>query len=257
MAKVCRVMNRKNRTSKRNPVALVKRLPLLLAVGLGLASIADAEQGGRGCRVLFLNGPDDAPEKLQLFDGKTSREVELPRMNFSKVYPLPGGALDLRLLPDPVVDPAKVPAGAPSVKVGEDIVDFYLLVTSDPANTVAPVRLQVINAGGDRLKAGQMMWFNLTKVTVGGALGSEKLLIAPGGRLTMNAPASGNQDYLVNLGYRLPDNEQVYPLCETKWRHDPRSRSVAFIFNEAGSRTPRVLVFHDFRAPPPEKRGER
>ena len=64
------------------------------------------------CRILFLDGPEDAPEKLQLFDGAKSCEVDLPRMNFSKVYQLRPGALTLRLLPAPVADPVRIPPGA-------------------------------------------------------------------------------------------------------------------------------------------------
>ena len=174
-------------------------------------------------------------------------------MNFSKVYQLPAGPLELRLLPAPPADPAKLPPGAPTAAVAGDIADFYLLVTSDPANTVAPVRMQVINAGADKLKPGQMLWFNLTRNPVAGTLGSEKLTIQPGTRATLNAPATGNQDYQVNLSFRIPGNERIYPLCETKWRHDPRSRSVVFIITEQGSRSPRVLVFPDYREPPPAK----
>jgi len=58
-------------------------------------------------------------------------------MNFSKVYQLPGGPLNLRLLPSPPDDPTKIPPTAPAVTVAEGIGDFYLLVTSDVANTVA------------------------------------------------------------------------------------------------------------------------
>ena len=107
------------------------------------------------CRILFLGAPDDAPQKLQLFDGAKCREVDLPRMNFSKVYLLPAGPLNLRLLPAPPDDPAKVPPGAPGVTVAEDVNDFYLLVTGDSANPIAPVRMQVISAGADKLKLGQ------------------------------------------------------------------------------------------------------
>ena len=53
----------------------------------------------RTCRILFLGAPDKAPEKLQLFDGAASREVELPRMSFSPVYQLRSGAGALALLP--------------------------------------------------------------------------------------------------------------------------------------------------------------
>ncbi|MEI7956445.1 MAG: hypothetical protein WCJ66_14860, partial [Verrucomicrobiota bacterium] len=72
-------------------------------------------------------------------------------------------------------------------------------------------------------------------------------------RVTMEAPAKGNLDYPVNLTFRIPDNEHLYPLCETRWRHDPRSRSVVFINAENGVRTPRVMVFPDYREPPPAK----
>ena len=205
------------------------------------------------CRILFLDGPDNAPEKLQLFDGTKCREVDLPRMNLSKVYPLPAGALRLCLLRTPPEDPAKLPPGAPAVTVSEEVADFYLLVTSDPANPVAPVRMQVINAGSEKLKPGQLLWFNLTKNPVGGTVGSEKLVIQPGSRVTLDPPARGNQDYPVNLAFRMPGKDQLYPLCETKWRHDPRSRSLAFIITENGQRSPRVMVFPDYREPEPEQ----
>ena len=80
------------------------------------------------CRILFLDDPDAAPETLHLFDGTSSREVDLPRMNFSKVYKLRPGALTLRLLPAAVDDPENVPPAAPFVAVSEGVTDFYLLV---------------------------------------------------------------------------------------------------------------------------------
>jgi len=233
----------------------VKFLPYICLFFLApLAAFAQQQKAVKHtCRILFFDGPDAAPEKLQLFDGVASIEVDLPRMNFSKVYPLRSGPLTLCLLPSPLSDATKLPPGAPSVTVAGDVADFYLLVTSDPANTVAPVRMQVINASSDKLRVGQMLWFNLTKNTVGGSVGSEKLVIQPNSRVTMEAPAKGNLDYPVNLTFRIPDNDHLYPLCETRWRHDPRSRSVVFINAENGVRTPRVMVFPDYREPPPAK----
>jgi len=111
------------------------------------------------------------------------------------------------------------------------------------------MRMQVINAGADKLKSGQTLWFNLNKNPVGGTVGTETLKIQPGSRDVLNAPATGNHDYPVKLYFRMPGNEHLYPLCETKWRHDPRSRSVAFIIAENGVRAPRVMVFPDFREP--------
>jgi len=201
----------------------------------------------RTCRILFLEGPDSAPNSLHLFDGTRSQEVELPRLNLSKVYELPVETRSISLLPAPPIDPAKLPPGAPTVSIPESVTHFYLLLTHDPSNQVAPVSMQIINAGMDRLRAGQMLWFNLTDYPVGGRVGSEKLAILPRTSVTLDPPATGANDYPVDLAYQVPGKDEVYPICETKWRHDPRSRSLAFIFAKPGVRTPRVLVFPDYR----------
>jgi hypothetical protein len=107
--------------------------------------------------------------------------------------------------------------------------------------------MQVVNVGMGKLRAGQMLWFNLTEHQVGGRIGSEKLVIQPKSTVTLDPPAVGAKDYPVDLSYRIRGNENLYPICETKWLHDPRSRSLAFVYAKPGTRTPRVLVFPDFR----------
>lgn len=224
----------------------------LLPVLLGLACSWLGAAPERTCRILFLNGPDDAPDTLHLFDGETAQEVDLPRMNFSKVYELRPGALTLALLPAPPAEPQQVPAGAPTVKVPETVTDFYLLLTSDPENKVAPVRANLINANAGRLGRGQMLWFNLTDKLIGGRIGSETLVLKPQSRHVIDPPARGHDNYPVDISYRIAGNDALYPLCETQWLHDPRSRSVAFVFQKPGVRTPRVLVFPDYREAPKE-----
>jgi len=204
---------------------------------------------GRTCRVLFLSAPDNAPAKLQLFDGKASQEVELPQMNLSPVYKLPDGELVIRLLATAPLKPEEVSPDAPKVAIPAAMTDLYLLVSSDPANKIVPVKLQVIDADATKFRPGQMLWFNLTPNSVGGQVGTEQLAMAANSKMIMNAPASRNEDYNVNLSFRIPGNEVLYPLCETKWRHDTRSRSVLFVIPQAGSRSPKVLGFPDFREP--------
>jgi len=222
----------------------------LLALIFALSVLGTTpSMAGRTCRVLFLAAPDNAPEKLQLFDGKASQEVELPQMNLSPVYKLPAGELVIRLLTTAPLKPEEVSPDAPKAAVPESLTDFYLLVSSDPANKIVPVKLQVIDADASKFRPGQMLWFNLTPNSVGGQVGTEQLAMAANSKAIMNAPASKNEDYNVNLSFRMPGNEVLYPLCETKWRHDPRSRSVLFVIPQAGSRSPRVLGFPDFREP--------
>ena len=220
------------------------RFLILFLLAFPLSAIAQ-EKAGRTCRVLFLGAADTDPDKLQLHDGSKCREVELPRMNFSKFYELPGGALTLRLLASEPAEGQMPSSSAPAASVAETAGDIYLLVTPDPANKTVPVRMQVIDAAADRFKPGQMMWYNLTTQDVGGQVGKQQLVLKARSRLIMDAPASGSEDYNVNLSYRMTGKDALYPLCETRWVHDPAARTVLFVVNEPGSRAPRVMGFPD------------
>ncbi|MBK1825459.1 hypothetical protein [Haloferula rosea] len=222
------------------------RLLVFVSLLLSWSALA-AEKGSHTCRILFLNAPTDAPEKLFLFDGKVSQEVQLPRMNFSPVYRLAAGDLTLVMSEKSYMAPEEVDPKAPRVKVPAAVKDFYLLVASDPKNTVAPVSLKVVPIDSSTFKRGEMMWFNLTGNSVGGKVGRQDLAMKANSRTLLKAPAVGNEDYHVNLAYRIPGKKHLYPLCETKWVHDPNSRMVVFVMTQNGSRTPRVMGFADFR----------
>jgi hypothetical protein len=60
-------------------------------------------------------------------------------------------------------------------------------------------------------------------------------------------PASGRVNYPVEIFYTLADKEAVYPLCQTVWRHDPRSRNLVIIIDDKKRNVPRILSFSDFR----------
>jgi hypothetical protein len=217
-------------------------LCILLSGLLCLEAVAQ-----RTCRILFLGAPDDAPESLQLFDGTGSREVALPRMNFSEVYSLPSGAITLRLLEKAPEKPEVIPAGSPKAAIGENVTDFYLLISADPKNETLPVSMQVIDANATSFRKGQMMWFNLTDSRVGGKLGSQKLALEPNSRETTSAPASKGEDYPVDIYFQRPGAEKAWPLCETVWRHDPSARSVMFVLPQGAKQAPRIMSFSDFR----------
>ncbi len=207
----------------------------------------------RTCRILFLAAPQTAPQKLFLFDGTTSQEVELPRMNFSPVYEIAGGNIRALMLPAPLLDPEQVPPGAPEALIPETTGDCYLILGSDPENKVAPVRIQVISAAADQFRKGQMLWFNLTAHEIGGQIGTEKLRLRPDSRQILDAPASSASPYRVKIDYVIPEENLLRPICETQWQHNPATRMVMFVFNESGEKVPRVMGFSDFRIPVPDK----
>ena len=211
------------------------------------------EVSARTCRIVFLNRPASSPKKLFLFDGEKVREVDLPRMNLSRVYKLPEGNLNLRFFKTPPTDLKKIPEGAPSVKMPEATKDVYLLLTSNPENEVAPINVQAVSADSTKLSRGQMLWFNITEKRVGGKIGSEKLDIKPRTRERVGEPRRGVGDYPVELYFTIKGDKHVHPLCESRWRHDPRSRSLVFISNNGKRRAPRIQSFSDFRMPEKKK----
>ena len=227
-------------------------LHLLLLLSLFFSLAHAAEPRTRTCRILFLQGPSSAPQSLFLFDGTTLQEVELPRMNFSPVYRITSTATSLALV-SKSIDPTAaqpIPQGAPVAKIGEEMTDFYLLLTHDPSNRIAPVNMQMIDAHASRFQQGQMLWFNLTPNRISGQLGNIKITMPPQSRLIIDAPVRGQENYHIDIRFSAPQQSLVEPLCQTNWTHDPRSRSVVFIYQIAPSPIPRICAFPDFRPPP-------
>lgn len=226
------------------------RLPILnsfwiaLAACFVLTAVSDAK---RTCRILFFGAAKGAPTELVLYDGEKSQKVELPRMNLSPVYELPPGPITLRLLKEAVDTPEEIPAGAPGVSVSESVSDFYLMIGNDPKNKVLPVSMKVIDADYGSFGSGEMLWFNLSKSRVGGKLGDQKLDLKPNSRLISKAPTNEAGNYSVELYYQMPGDKEVWPLCETKWIHNPNGRVVMFVIPEEGVRVPRLMGFPDFR----------
>ena len=223
---------------------------LLLALLFPVLAQAQDKPAKRTCRILFLNPPPDAPKKLFLHDGVESQEIDLPQMNFSDVYQVAGGDTTIRLLPKPVVKIEEIPAGAPAGKLAAALVDFYLIVSTDPANAVVPVRLQIIDAGAEKFRKGQMMWYNLTTHAIGGQLGSQKLAMKAQSREVTDAPTADAGPYDVNLSYLIVGDPQFHPISQTKWVHDPRSRMVMFVYGGANNTAPQISGFKDFRDAP-------
>ena len=215
---------------------------------------ADAQESAnkfRTVRILFINAPQTAPKTAHLHDGKSSQVVELPRMNLSAIYKVPAGPLNLRLLDKVIEDPKQIPANAPMALIPETMGDAYLFCISDPANASVPLRMVAVDAGKEKFRDGQMMWFNLTPHAIGGILGKEKLKLQPNGMVLVDAPVNGPDSYPAVISYIIKGDERVHPICETRWLHDPKTRQLVFVFTETGRRLPRILGFADYGPPPP------
>jgi hypothetical protein len=216
---------------------------------LSLAPMLAAAEGVRTCRILFPGGPEQHADKYYLYDGESSQEIALPRLSFSPVYKLRPGDIKIRLLTSPVSKPEELPPGAPEVTLTADARDIYLLVSNDPDNAALPLQMRVVNANHDKIRLGEMLWFNLTQKHIAGKVGKSSLHLAPNASALVGEPASSPGDYPVEIYFRVPDDDRTHPLIESQWHHDPRSRCVVFVFDEGKRRAPRVMSFSDFRLP--------
>ena len=225
----------------------------VLILLLSLVIFSDAQDAVHTARILYLNGPEEDTGPYYLFDGAETHEVKLPQLSLSPVVDLRPGSLKLWLLRTPVADVESVPEGTPFVLVPADIRDFYLICLIDPTNRVIPIRMQLVNANTESIGRGEMLWFNLTAKPLAGTVGSRTLRLEAQATTLVQEPATGNKDYPIELYFRVEGDDRTHPLIESQWRHDPRSRSLVFVFDEGKRRAPRVMAFWDFRMPKEKK----
>ncbi|MFK7849428.1 MAG: hypothetical protein AB8D78_00490 [Akkermansiaceae bacterium] len=216
---------------------------------LFLAPLLSAQERKRTCRTLFLNGPQQPESKYYLFDGASSQEIKLPRLSLSPVYDLRPGDVKLWLLTSPVLEVEEIPKDSPSVIIPAGIYDFYLIFGQDPANKTLPLRMQVVNANQERIGRGDMLWFNLTSKAIAGKVGKSQLKLPAKKTALVKEPARERGNYPVEIYFRVPNDDRTHPLIESQWRHDPRTRSIVFVFDEGNRRAPRIRSFSDFRTP--------
>jgi hypothetical protein len=228
------------------------RITLLV---LFLAPFLHAQERERTCRTLFLNGSEQYAGDYYLFDGLRSQKIELPRLNLSPVYKVRPGNTKIWLLAAPVGKVEEIPEGTPSGVVPVEFSDFYLLIIRDPSNKTLPLRMQAVNANYERIRLGEMLWFNLTPKHLAGKIGNTSLRLQPTASAIIKEPARENVSYPVEIYFRVPNDERNHPLIESQWQHDPRSRSIVFVYDEGKRRAPRISSFSDFRIP--EKKEEK
>lgn len=218
---------------------ILPRLFLMMTLSIGPAN-AD-----RTCRILFVGDSDHVPEKPSLFDGKVSREVELPFQNLSPVYSLASGDQTLRLRIGPAGAAKNVNPDSPSVKIPKAVTDFYLVVSRELEDGVAQFKLEIFDAS--KLKKGQMLWLNRTEHFLEGQMGEQKLELAPNANKVIDAPTTKKEDYAAQISIKKSETGTLLPLMKSKWRHEPEIRTVVIVVTKPGSRFPRVTGLSDRR----------
>ena len=225
----------------------IARTVAIFAAGFSILA-TPLQAKSRSCRVVFPERPPDAPKTAFLFEGSKSHRVSLPSMNLSEVIELPGGELTLAMIPKEINDPKVLPPESPLLKIPESVTDFYIIITPDPNNLILPVKMNLVDTGGGKLKPGETLWYNFTDHRISAKLGSAEMSVAPAGRTISKDPAPASGYYIARFAYQMNGSGAFSPITEQSWWHDANSRHLGFIFN-SGGKLPQIYFFRDFRDP--------
>jgi hypothetical protein len=211
-----------------------------------LANFLQAEQ--RTCRVVYPDRPQDAPASAYLYDGAKSHRVDLPSMNLSDVIELPEGEIKIAMVLTEISDSGQLPAEAPTLVISEDVSEFYILISPDPENKVLPVKMELIDASGGKLNAGETLWCNFTGHRITAKLGDAELTVEPKSQAISKQPVDTSGYYTASISYQVEGKGETKPITEQSWWHDANSRHLGFISYTEGQ-LPRIYYFRDFRIP--------
>ena len=221
-------------------------IAILSAVFLICASALHAKP--RTCRIVFPERPQSAPKIAYLFDGSKSQGVSLPSMNLSEVIELPGGELAIAMLASAISDPELLPPQAPVLKIPEGVTDFYIIITPDPENKTLPIKMNLVDTGGGKLKAGETLWYNFTGHRIAAKLGSAQMTVDPQGRTISKDPMPASGYYVAQFAFQANGKGAYAPITEQSWWHDANSKHLGFMYN-TGGKLPKIYFFRDFRDP--------
>jgi len=221
-------------------------IAILSAAFLICASALHAKP--RTCRIVFPERPQSAPKIAYLFDGSRSQAVSLPSMNLSEVIEMPRGELAIAMLASAISDPELLPPQAPVLKIPEGVMDFYIIITPDPENKTLPIKMNLVDTGGGKLKAGETLWYNFTGHRIVAKLGSAQMTVDPQGRTISKDPIPASGYYVAQFTYQAKGVGALAPITEQSWWHDDKSRHLGFIYN-SGGKLPKIYFYRDFRDP--------
>jgi hypothetical protein len=223
-------------------------IPQTIAISAAVFSILACTLQGqqRSCRLVFPERPNDAPKAAYIFDGKKSRRVTLPSMNLSAIIELPSGELTIAMTPDEINDPKVIPPESPILKLPDTVTDFYIIITPDPKNQVCPVKMNLVDTGGGKLKPGETLWYNFTVDRIVGKLGSAEMSVDPSSRTISRNPIPASGYYAAKFAYQAAGKGEFAPITEQNWWHDANSRHLGFVVN-SGGKLPKIFFYRDFR----------
>lgn len=194
----------------------------------------------RSIRTIIVDPQVDSPEKVFLYDGKQYVEAPLAIKSLSQEITIPGGDLNLVVLPGMLKGDAKVPADAPKISIPEAWNRCILLFFPDPSNGLVKTRVIPLNANPADFPLGSTRIFNVSSAAIFAKFGKEAVKITPGQVTTVAAPRAGFGPYEIAVDCMIPGETKPRALCRSFWQHDPKARQIMFVTPTAHSPKPNM-----------------
>jgi hypothetical protein len=222
-------------------ISVVSSPPRRWLVAISTSLFLSAIPAVAACKVkaIFVQPPDEVPERAVLAAGQKFLDIELPQRNFSPAVELPPGTQVVAVL---ATQPAKseMPTGAPVFKIPETWTDCILLFFHDPSNKVFPAKIIPVNASSADFPLGHTVIFNVSSATVMAKFGEEFARVEPGKSVTVKEPRSGSGDYPIAIDCAFPGEKEPVALCRSTWQHEANARQILFVTPQTGQKIPRV-----------------
>lgn len=230
----------------------------LVLLFLGLAAVvgaADAPGGGsRSCRLLFIQAPADAPEKVVLVIGKETTEVDLPRLTISHARAkLPGGLVRIYAAKKAPTKEEPLPPDSPFVDIPETMNDALIVLL--PTGQPGPLSFIMLPVEFHKSRApeGTVIWFNLSDRIIYAKLGNAMVTVNPKGS-ALSMPTVGiDEPYVVFVDASpVPPETETVPVVRGSWVKEARMRNLLFVVPDPSRTVPRILSIPDRLDPEPE-----
>jgi hypothetical protein len=234
----------------------MKKFLVLLALGcVAFVDAADTPgSSSRTCRLLYVQAPFDAPDKVVLVVDKDSTEVDLPRLTISNArVKLPAGPVRVYAAAKAPTKAEPLPAGTPFVDIPEAMSDaLIVLLPNGQPGPLSFIMLPVeFNKG--RAPEGAVIWFNLSDRIIYAKLGEAAVTVNPRGS-ALSMPTVGiDQPYVVYVDASpVPPETETVPVVRGSWVKEARMRNLLFVVPDPSRTVPRILSIPDRLDPEPD-----
>jgi hypothetical protein len=228
---------------------------LVLLLAAALVGAADgATSSSRSCRLLYIQAPYDAPQKVVLVVGKEATEVDLPRLSISSVRAkLPSGVVRVYAATKAPTKAEPLPENSPFVDIPEAMSDALIVLL--PTGQPGPLSFIMLPVEFHKSRApeGAVIWFNLSDRVIYAKLGNANVTVNPKGS-ALSMPTVGlDEPYVVYVDASpVPPETETVPVVRGSWVKESRVRNLLFVVPDPSRTVPRIMSIPDRLDPEPD-----